>query len=96
MAERRVKVACINWTHPDAPHALVYVLDSAEGIVAERFFDTWAEAITRATTWFDRTYGRIDRDIQEQVDAMQPESIAQRVAIENTLQARRDRSGGEG
>lgn len=35
----------------------------------------------------------IDQDIVDQVDAMRPDSLAQRVAIENTLQARRDRAG---
>lgn len=38
----------------------------------------------------DPTYGRIDRDIQEAVDAMEPSGIGPRVAMENTLQARRD------
>lgn len=39
----------------------------------------------------DPTHGRIDRDIQEAVDAWGPKSLGQRVAIENTMQARRDR-----
>ena len=38
----------------------------------------------------DPTHGRIDKDIQDQVDEMDPESLGQRVAIENTLQDRRD------
>lgn len=37
------------------------------------------------------TYGRIDPDIQRQVDEMEPMSLGQRVAMENTIQARRDR-----
>lgn len=40
--------------------------------------------------WHDPTHGQIDRDIQEQVDAMEPTSLGQRVAIENTLQRQRD------
>lgn len=40
----------------------------------------------------DPTHGRIDRDIQEQVDAMHPRSLGSRVAMENTLQERRDRA----
>lgn len=41
--------------------------------------------------WRDPTYGRIDRDIQEAVDEWGPASTGQRVAVENTLQERRDR-----
>lgn len=90
---RRIKVACINWSHADAPHALAYVLDPAEGIVAERYFDTWPEAIAYTSEWQDPTHGRIDRDIQEHVDRLiEPsESNAVRAAMENTLQAKRDR-----
>jgi hypothetical protein len=41
--------------------------------------------------WYDPTHGRIDRDIQEYVDEVfQPIDVGQRVALENTLQARRD------
>lgn len=40
--------------------------------------------------WCDPTYGRIDRDIQDYVAAMHPTDIGQRVAIENTLQDRRN------
>lgn len=41
----RWKVACINWTLPDAPHAMTYLLigDSAE---VTRYHDTWAAAVT--------------------------------------------------
>lgn len=35
----------------------------------------------------------LDRDIQEHVEAMEPSSLAQRVAIEATLQNKRDRVG---
>lgn len=40
----RWKVACINWTSPDAPHATTYLLigGSAEVI---RYHDTWADAV---------------------------------------------------
>lgn len=40
----RVKVACINWSHADAPHALIYLLRNGEA-VAEQFVDTWADAM---------------------------------------------------
>lgn len=39
----------------------------------------------------DPTHGRIDRDIQQQVAAMDPTSVGQRVAMENTLQRKRQR-----
>lgn len=39
----------------------------------------------------DPTHGRIDRDIQTAVDQWGPGSLAQRVAVENTMQADRDR-----
>ena len=37
----RVKVACINWPHPDAPHAASYVLVNGEA-VALAYHHTWA------------------------------------------------------
>jgi hypothetical protein len=40
--------------------------------------------------WCDPTHGRIDRDIQDYVATMHPTGLGQRVAIENTLQYRRD------
>ncbi|TQL46690.1 hypothetical protein FB562_2214 [Homoserinimonas aerilata] len=43
----RVIVACINWNHPDAPHAVSYVLRDGEAI-ASVYHDTWAEAMHRA------------------------------------------------
>lgn len=94
----RIKVACINWGHPDAPHALSYVLDPILGPRGEFFHATWAEAMDRARMLagmprapHDPTHGRIDRDIQAAVHAMGPDSLGQRVALENTLQAKRDR-----
>lgn len=41
----------------------------------------------------DPTYGRIDADIQRHVDRMKPESLATRVALENTFQNYRNRNG---
>lgn len=38
----------------------------------------------------DPTYGRIDPDIQQAVEDLNPPGIGERVAWENTLQARRD------
>lgn len=43
----RVKVACINWGHDDAPKALAYVLRDGEAL-AETFHATWEEALQRA------------------------------------------------
>lgn len=43
-APDRVKVACINWSYPDAPHALIYVLRDGEA-VADQFTSTWVEAM---------------------------------------------------
>ncbi len=39
---------------------------------------------------YDPTYGRIDFDIQDYVEEMEPKNLAQRVALENTLQDRRN------
>jgi hypothetical protein len=39
---------------------------------------------------YDPSHGRIDKDIQEQVDQMRPGSLGARVAMENTLQERRN------
>lgn len=38
----------------------------------------------------DPTYGKIDRDIQWSVDDMRPVSLGQRVALEDTLQNKRN------
>jgi hypothetical protein len=38
----------------------------------------------------DPTHGRIDQDIQQAVEDMHPTSLGQRVALENTMQNRRD------
>lgn len=44
----RVKVACINWSHPYAPHAHVHTVNAAGETVATHACDTWAEAMTVA------------------------------------------------
>lgn len=44
------------------------------------------------TEWIDPTHGRIDRDIQEFVEAeFRPDNVGVRVALENTLQEKRNR-----
>lgn len=43
----RVKVGCINWTHPDVPHAVVYLYDGDDA-GATSYHDTWVEAMSRA------------------------------------------------
>lgn len=43
----RFRVACINWSHRDAPHAVAYLMRNGE-MVADWFFDTHAEAIAFA------------------------------------------------
>ena len=44
----RVKVACINWSHPDAPHAMTYMVTAAGERTHTRACGTWAEAMARA------------------------------------------------
>lgn len=43
----RVGVACINWTHADAPHAMSFVIRDGD-LIAEAYHATWAEAMERA------------------------------------------------
>lgn len=43
----RWKVACINWGHADAPKAAAYALRGDE-LVANRYFDEWADAVAWA------------------------------------------------
>jgi hypothetical protein len=45
----RWKVACINWSHPDAPHAISYLWDGEE-MRTERYWPTWADAMAYVTT----------------------------------------------
>lgn len=40
----RWKLACINWTTPDAPHATTYLLVGGSAEVT-RYHDTWADAM---------------------------------------------------
>lgn len=63
----------------------------------QALFETWQAQLDNndhgidAPKRRDPTHGRIDFDIQDYVEEMSPKSVAQRVAIENTLQAKRDR-----
>jgi len=50
----RWKVACINWPHPDAPHAATYVLIDGEACLT-RYHATWGEAML----WLDRSRDRL-------------------------------------
>lgn len=52
----RWQVACLNWTTPDAPHALVYCLVDGTAY-AERFFATWGDAVA----WCDRNRNDLER-----------------------------------
>lgn len=45
-AGARVKVACINWGHPDAPKGLSYILRDDE-MIADWYDNTWEEALAR-------------------------------------------------
>ncbi|WP_232676705.1 hypothetical protein [Nocardioides sp. R-C-SC26] len=50
----RWRVACINWTHPDAPHAVAYLaIDHPDGTKTAEYsayFTTWTEALGYAVT----------------------------------------------
>lgn len=43
----RWKIACINWTYNDAPHAMSYFLDDERGLIASDYHDTIQDAIRR-------------------------------------------------
>lgn len=45
----------------------------------------------RVVRGYDPTHGRIDLDIQQQVEEMKPDSLGQRVAMENNFQTTRDK-----
>lgn len=45
MKASRWKIACINWSHPDAPHASAYILDPRGSMIASWYFPTWHEAV---------------------------------------------------
>ena len=50
------------------------------------------DGVEAVIEWVDPTYGRIDRDIQDFVEAeFKTTNVGTRVALENTLQAKRDR-----
>jgi len=56
LGDARWKVACINWSHDDAPHACAYLsVNGAAGF--DRYFATWSEAIE----WADKTARRFAR-----------------------------------
>ena len=44
----RVKVACINWGHPDAPHAMTCTVNAAGEYLLSTSFPTWADAMAFA------------------------------------------------
>lgn len=48
MGEYRWKVACINWSLPDAPKAVAYVLGADGFACGWSDFPTWAEAVAYA------------------------------------------------
>lgn len=48
MKEVRWKIACINWGHPTAPKAMVYMLTGGE-MIYNRCFVTHAQAIDWVT-----------------------------------------------
>ncbi|WP_461169288.1 hypothetical protein [Arthrobacter sp. Z1-15] len=51
----RWKVACINWGHPTAPHALAYLMTPSGAFGGGKYFATHAEAITYANKQARRT-----------------------------------------
>lgn len=44
----RVKVACINWLTPDAPHAMACTVNAADEYLLTHSFPTWADAMAFA------------------------------------------------
>ena len=45
----RPRIGCMNWSHPDAPKAVVFVPTRMGE--QDAFFDTWAEAIEFANRY---------------------------------------------
>lgn len=41
----RIRVACINWGHPDAPHAHLSVVDPTGCLLLAVFCTTWQAAM---------------------------------------------------
>ena len=50
------QVACINWNHADAPHAVAYYIDGG-AIAFTRYFGAWSDAIEWAD-WQARRFTR--------------------------------------
>jgi hypothetical protein len=80
---------------PGTDHDAVYgpvATPPAESAAEQLLRDIFMAAgpVATPTEPADPTYGRIDHDIQRAVDALAPKSIGSRVAMENTLQARRN------
>lgn len=42
------RIACINWSHKDAPHGAAYYIDGDR--LHDYYFPTWAEAVA----WVDK------------------------------------------
>jgi len=42
------RIACINWSHETAPHAVAYYIEGER--LHDRYFPTWAEAVS----WVDK------------------------------------------
>ena len=59
----RVQVSCINWTHPTAPHAAVWVKNAPleRGGMSE-YFGTYGEAIQYADKLAIRLYNLSKED----------------------------------
>lgn len=79
------------------PNAQISFSLSEEDLLPDEEIRTWQDKKTNlihigifTKEWHDPTHGKIDRDIQETVDKMFPISLAQRIAMENTLQDKRD------
>ena len=47
--KHRGQVACINWSHPTAPHALAYFRDGFGRAYGAKYFATWADAMAYVT-----------------------------------------------
>lgn len=61
MRPYRWKVACINWTHPGAPHAIAYSVGDDGHMIYSRYFPTHAEAIRFADDTARRAHRMLNR-----------------------------------
>lgn len=61
MKPYRWKVACINWTYPDAPHAIAYSVGDDGHMIYSQYFPTHAEAITFADDIAKRAHRMLHR-----------------------------------